>query len=49
MLAGAGFSAFAIRDAAGHRTLQMASRYVQAGAGLITTSEQGAALVETRP
>ena len=45
MLAGAGFSAFQIRDTAGHKTLQMASRYVQAGAGLIEASEHGAAAV----
>ncbi|MCY4613659.1 MAG: tyrosine-type recombinase/integrase [Nitrospira sp.] len=45
MRAGAGFGAFAIRDAAGHKTLQMANRYVQQGATLSQTAEQGAALV----
>jgi len=45
MLAGAGFGAFAIRDAAGHKTLQMANRYVQQGATLSQTAEHGAALV----
>ena len=44
LLAGAGFSAFAIRDAAGHASLAMANRYVQAS-GLSQTAEQGAAMI----
>ena len=45
MLAASGFSAFAIRDAAGHKTLDMANRYVQVGASLVETSEAGAQII----
>ena len=44
MLAGQGFGAFAIRDAAGHASIEMANRYVRMGAALTQTAESGATM-----
>ena len=45
-LAGAGASAFQIRDQAGHKSLAMANRYVQAGQAMQETAELGATIMD---